>query len=77
MSAEIKRLVAPVVAMLRHDVARPTSPVLDKAFALEQLQQVLDIVNDKPSPAVTTITETEEETRILRGLLQENLQRRD
>lgn len=73
-NADIKRHIAPVIAMLKHDVAHPTQAVLDPVWALEQLQVVLDLVNAAPRRRVN-IEETSSDE--LRQLIQENLQRRD
>jgi hypothetical protein len=76
-SDAIRELVAPVVAFLRHDIARPQSSVhMDKGWAEQQLSKVLELVNDQPLSSVEQDTE-QLSAREIRELLQENLQRRD
>jgi hypothetical protein len=71
----IRELVAPVVAFLRHDIARPDSPVqMDPTWAERQLSQVLDMLNDAPPLDVEHV---EPPVRELLDLVQESLQRRD
>jgi hypothetical protein len=70
--SEIKRNIAPVIAMLKHDIAKPSSPVLDKTFALTQLQYVLDLVNEETASVVEST-----DPRELLDLIQASLQRKD
>ena len=73
-TSAIRELVAPVVAFLRHDIARPDSPVLDLEWAEGRLAEVLKILNDTHAPVVS-IEETS--SAELRQLVHESFNRRD